>query len=72
MKPTLGKADSEKIDPAAVRLVSKASETSAFSVESLASITGNVESDCVRKFAKTYAEKHNIAYAVIMALNLVV
>jgi hypothetical protein len=36
------------------------------------SITSNVESDCVRKFAKIYDEKRNIAYAVIMAMNLVV
>ena len=39
---------------------------------SMASVTSNIESDCIRKFEKSLKEKHNMAYAVIMALNHVI
>ena len=38
----------------------------------MASITSNIENDCIRKFQKCLNEKHNMAYAVIMALNHVI
>ena len=41
-------------------------------ISEVPSLTSNIDNDCVRRFRTTFLDKNNMAYSVIMALNLVV
>ena len=62
------KKESDFVDNYEITMQSETSEVPS----EVPSLTSNIDNDCVRRFRSTFIDKKNMAYAVCMALNLVV